>query len=391
MTKSMAGKATAEESGTGKKPLIMLLGMGDLSSRVLNMLLADPATNRVVLAGRDVEAARRRGNLARFTATNLGLIGEVDAVHIDLYDVDATAETLARVRPDIIFMGASLQSWRVITALPKETFEELDEAQFGPWLPMHLTLNHLLMRAVRASGTGARVVNAAFPDAVGPVLDKVGLAPTIGVGNVANIVPALTYGFAHLLGTDPADVELRLVAQHYFSHYVPRFGDAGKGAYHLSVRSGGVPAGEDIDHTAVFARLDGPLKRLGGIDGQLLTASSAARVVIGMATDSGILAHAPAPAGLPGGYPVRVGADGGTVDLDPSLPLDEAVRLNEVCQRADGIERIDDDGTVTFTEPEMAVMKRMIGYECRTMKLDDAAGWAEELAAKYRDFRKQFV
>ncbi|GAA0373910.1 hypothetical protein QZH56_10495 [Streptomyces olivoreticuli] len=374
-----------------KKPLIMVLGMGDLSTRLLNMLLGNPATNRVVLAGRDVETARRRGNLARFTATNLGLVGEVDAVHIDLYDVDATAETLARVRPDIIFMGASLQSWRVITGLPKETFEELDEAQFGPWLPMHLTLNHLLMRAVRASGTGAKVVNAAFPDAVGPVLDKVGLAPTIGVGNVANIVPALTYGFADVLGADPAGLELRLVAQHYFSHYVPRFGDAGKGAYHLSVRAGGRPVGEDIDHTTVFARLDGPLKRLGGIDGQLLTASSAARVLIGMATDSGVLAHAPAPAGLPGGYPVRVGAEGGTVDLDGSLTLDEAIRLNEDCQRADGIERIDDDGTVTFTEPEMAIMKRLIGYECRTMKLDDTAGWAEELGAKYRDFRKKFA
>ncbi|MER5635283.1 hypothetical protein [Streptomyces nitrosporeus] len=366
------------------KPLIMLLGMGDLSARVLTMLLGDPSTNRVVLAGRDTEAIRRRGNLALFTAANLGLHGTVDTVHVDLCDVDATAETLARVRPDIIFMGGSLQSWRVITTLPRDVFEELDEAQFGPWLPMHLSLNHLLMQAVRNSGTGAEVVNAAFPDAVGPVLGKVGLAPTIGVGNVANIVPALTLGAAHLLDAHPSDIELRLTAQHYFSHYVPRFGDAGKGAYHLAVTVRGRPA--ELDHHALFAQLDDRLKRIGGIDGQLLTASSAVRVLRGMATDSRVLAHAPAPGGLPGGYPVRVHRGGGTLDLPPGLEREEAVRLNEECQRADGIDRIDDEGTVYFAEAEMAVMKRLLGYECRSMKLGDVGEWAAELAAKYATF-----
>ena len=380
------GPAPATTRRATDNPLIMLVGMGDLSARVLTMLLGDPATNRVVLAGRDTETIRRRGNLALFAATNLGHHGSVDTVHMDLNDIDATAETLARVRPDIVFMGASLQSWRVITALPPKTFEELDEAQFGPWLPMHLTLNHLLMRAVRASGVPTRVVNAAFPDAVGPVLAKVGLAPDIGVGNVANIVPALTRGAAHLLGEHPADVELRLVAQHYFSHYVPRFGDAGKGAYRLDVRLKGGDTPADVDHPALFAQLDNRLKRLGGIDGQLLTASSAVRVLRGMATDSGVLAHAPAPGGLPGGYPVRVHRGGGTVDLPEGLTLKEAVTLNEDCQRADGIDRIDDDGTVYFAEPEMAVMKRMLGYDCPVMKLADCAGQADELARKYASF-----
>ncbi|MEU8521312.1 hypothetical protein [Streptomyces sp. NBC_01216] len=372
------------------KPLIMLVGMGDLSAKVLTMLLSDPATNRVVLAGRDTETIRRRGNLALFTATNLGHHGTVDTVRVDLRDVDATAQTLAEVRPDIIFMGGSLQSWRVITALPKDVFEKLDEAQFGPWLPMHLTLNHLLMRAVRDSGTDAKVVNASFPDAVGPVLDRVGLAPTVGVGNVANIVPALTLGAAHLLDARPADVELRLTAQHYFSHYVPRFGDAGRGAYHLSVRVAGRP-GAEVDHGALFAQLDRRLKRLGGIDGQLLTASSAVRVLRGLATDSGTLAHAPAPDGLPGGYPVRVHRDGAALDLPDGLGLAEAIRLNEECQRADGIDRIDQDGTVHFTEPEMAVMKRLLRYECQSMKLGDVSGWADELGTKYAAFAARYA
>lgn len=373
-----------------EKPLIMLVGMGDLSSKVLGLLLADTSTNRVVLAGRDLEALRRRGNLAKFTAANLGLHGEVNEVALDLWDVDATAETIAKVRPDIIFMGASLQSWRIITRLPRDAFEELDEAQLGPWLPMHLTLNHLLMRAVKISGTEPRVVNGAFPDAVGPVLDTVGLAPTIGAGNVANIIPALTDGFAHLAGCSPDRVQLRLVAQHYFSHYVPRFGNAGNSTYHLTTVVDGHDVGDTIDDTEVFAQLTGRLKRLGGIEGQLLTASSVVRILRGMAADSGVFAHAPAPGGLPGGYPVRVGRDGGTVDLADTITLDEAIAVNTACQRADGIESIDENGTVRFAEPEMAVMKRLLGYECTHMKLEESAEWADELGRKYEEFASMF-
>jgi hypothetical protein len=372
------------------QPLIMVVGMGDLSTRLLNMLLADPATSRLVLAGRDVDAIRRRANLARFAAMNLGVIGRTEVKHVDLNNVAATAEAIAEARPEIIFMGATLQSWRVITELPKEVFAELDEAQLGPWLPMHLTLNYLLMQAVRMSGVDTKVVNAAFPDAVGPVLAKVGLAPAIGIGNVANIIPALKCGFAHAAGADPADVELRLVAQHYFSHYVPRFGNSGDGAYHLTVRIRGEQVGDEIDHADVFRQLRTRLQRLGGLEGQLLTASSAMRVLSAMATDSKILAHAPAPNGLPGGYPVLVGRDGGVIDLDASLTIEEAIRINEAGQHADGIAHIDDEGTVTFTEPEMAVMKRMLGYECRTMKLSESAEWAHELDGKYRAFAAQY-
>ena len=377
-------------TGAAEKPRIMLVGNGNLTANLLSLLLLDPRTDRLVLAGRDLDACRRRANLARFAAHNLGSTAAPDVVALDLRDVDRTGETLATVKPDIIFMGATLQSWRRITELPKHAFEALDAAQFGPWLPMHLTLNHLLMRAVRQSGLPVRTVNAAFPDAVGPVLAKLGLAPTVGIGNVANIVPALTCSAASLLGVDVERVRIRLVAQHYFSHHVPRFGGAGRGRYALSIRVDGAPHPRPPPDEAIFAQLAGPLKRLGGVDGQLLTASSAARVVQGLAADVPTEAHAPSPGGLPGGYPVRLDRHGVSVDLDPGMSLEEAVAINEDCQRADGIDTIAEDGTVTFAEPEMAVMTKLMGYRCRTMAVADAAGWAEELGQKYSRFAASF-
>ncbi|MFE0176312.1 hypothetical protein ACFWZ2_28725 [Streptomyces sp. NPDC059002] len=124
---------------------------------------------------------------------NLGFFADLTSVRLDLWDIDASAEALERIRPDIVFMGASLQPWWHITQLPPEVFAELDQARFGPWLPMHLTLVHRLMQAVRSSGIQATVVNAAYPDAVGPVLAAAGLAPDLGIGDVANIVPGLAW------------------------------------------------------------------------------------------------------------------------------------------------------------------------------------------------------
>ncbi|ORE90589.1 hypothetical protein ATO4_21020 [Aurantimonas sp. 22II-16-19i] len=367
----------------------MLVGVGDLTTHVVNQLLAGPMTSRLVLAGRDPGALLRQANLARFTAANLGALSTIDVERVDLTEIDRTAETLERVRPDIIFMGASLQSWRRITELPKPVFTALDEAQFGPWLPMHLSLNYDLARAVRASGITARVVNAAFPDAVNPILAKAGLAPMAGIGNVANIVPALTFGVAHLTGRPPQTVRIRLVAQHYFSHLVPRTGHPGNGAYHLDVTDPRDDTPIAVDHAALFALLSGPLKRLGGVAGQLLTAASASRVIAGLCEAEPVAAHVPGPNGLPGGYPALVSRAGIRLDLPAGLSEQDAIAINERCQAADGIERIDADGTAWFTEREMAVMRRMLGYELRSMALADCADQARELAAAYAAFKAE--
>ncbi len=368
------------------QPRIMILGVGDLAHHVINQLLARPGTTRLILAGRDEAALRLRANLARYAAANCGLLAEIEVVRIDLEEIAQTAETLAAVQPDIIFMGASLQSWRRLTELPKAAFEELDEAQFGPWLPMHLSLNYNLMRSIRDAGIKPKVVNAAFPDAVNPILAQVGLAPDLGIGNVSNIIPGLTFAISSLTDIPADDLQVRLVSQHYFSHFVPRAGHKGNGDYHMSVtRCDGSPV--EVNHTAAFELLNGPFKRQGGVDGQLLTAGSATRVLAAMAEDRAVKAHVPGPSGLPGGYPVTISASGATLDLPTELSKDDAIAINERCQRADGIDAIASDGTVTYTDREMAIMRSMLGYSVKTMPLADTAAQATELAAKFAEFR----
>jgi hypothetical protein len=90
----------------------------------------------------------------------------------------------------------------------------------------------------------------------------------------------------------------------------------------------------------------------------------------------------PAPGGLPGGYPVRI--DGGSIELDlpPGLTRAEAVAFNEQMSRADGVERVDDDGTVYFTaacreavasvDPGLADPLPISDLEARAARLDAA-------------------
>ncbi len=83
------------------------------------------------------------------------------------------------------------------------------------------------------------MVNSAFPDACGPILKTRGLNPTVGIGNVANPVPAIRLGIADQLGIPLSDVKIYLACQHYVSHYIPRFGTAGGAPYYLRAFVGG--------------------------------------------------------------------------------------------------------------------------------------------------------
>ncbi len=65
--------------------------------------------------------------------------------------------------------------------------------------------------------------------------------------------------------------------------------------------------------------------------------------------------------GLPGGYPCVAGGGDLEVALPPGLTLADALAVNRDGQRADGIARIDDDGTVWLTARAQVGLKRAFG------------------------------
>jgi len=374
-----------------ERTTILLVGLGDLGGHVLEMLARVPGRRRIITADVNEEWGYRKTNLAAFGAAQLGYYPEITFTQLDLFNVDQTAETILACRPDIIYSTATLQSWWVIDTLPPGVFEELDQARIGPWIPMHLTLVHKLMQAVEQTGLDVKVINSSVPDVVNHVLDKVGLAPTIGIGNVANVVPPVRSSIAHQLGAVVEDVKVFFVAHHFVSHHIPRFGHSGGAPYYLKALLKGRDVTPELDMEEVLGDLPRRLRRPGGRQGHSLTASSALAVILAMANDSGDSTHAPGPNGLPGGYPVTVDAGGGQVTLPPDLDLDEAIRINEKGAWFDGIERIDDDGTIHFRDEQMRVMKDMLGYYVESMRVEESEACYRELDERYRAFAGQFA
>ena len=371
---------------------ILIVGQGVLASAVLDLLAQSEARTRIVIAARNLDRLQWRVNLARYTALNLGCEPVIEASPIDLMDGARSAALIASVAPDIIFNATTLHSWWVITQLPSTAFQRLDRARGGVWTPMHLVLIRRLMQAVRAADFKGAVVNASYPDVTHAALAAEGLSPLVGIGNVANAVPGLRLAAAHLLQADVAEIDVRFFAHHFLSYRMPSSGTTDGAPYHLTVyRDGKEVALDEGDHREIFALVAGRFRRVKGLAGQSVTASSATAVLNALADGGDRVVHAPGPLGLVGGYPVRFGNDGIAVDLPTGLSLEAAIAINRRCQTYDGIEDIDASGTVHFTPEAADVLKEELGYDCRQLPLEACEARAEELARKFAAYRDRIA
>ena len=132
-------------------------------------------------------------------------------------------------------------------------------------------------------------------------------------------------------------------------------------------------------------------RRLGGSQGAVLTAASAVTVIQALSSAVPCAVHAPGPLALIGGYPVQASAAGLEIDLPPGVTLEQAIEINEKAMWHDGIAEVRDDGSVRFSDPQMDIVSRMLGYDVREMKLTDSEACAEELGRRYAAFRQQFA
>jgi hypothetical protein len=361
---------------------ILFVGLGGLGSCLFDLITRLPGKLSFLVGGRNLVYLQQRTNLSRFAALQLGLSPEITCTQLDLSNIEQTAEIITQFQPDIIVCAATLQRTEAIHDLPAPLAAQLAAAQLGPRLPLHLTLIYRLMQAVNMTGHSTTVLNAVYPDVVGPVLSKVGLAPTTGIGDLANNIPALRYAIALQLGASLTSIDVRLVMARSISYRLSHM-EIKDAPLHMTVLLDGEDCTHLLDMKRILGMLHTELKRTGGTTGLLMTAASGAVMMNALMNHSGMITHAPGPNGLPGGYPVHVSRQGVEVMLPHNISLEKAFEINEAGLRLDGIERIDDDGTVYFAEQNMLIFKHLLGYECWRMPLAEVEEWAKELHAKY--------
>lgn len=370
------------------KPKLMLIGLGGLGSTTLEFLAREPSLGQIVACGRNERQGTARCNLARLGATAQGFVPDLRFLRMDLNDPGRVAEIVSREAPYLILSTASRQTWW-LPHLPTLGAGGLGRARFGVWLPIHLTLTLKLMQALRDADYRGIALTAPFPDVVNCVLGRLGLAPTCGVGNLDEIVPKVRLLAARLLGAAVDNVEIRLVAHHALQQVVfravsePAPSPAEVPPYFLRVYL----HGEDVTETVTAAELLlAPYPLPSGPAWSFLTAGSTVRLVRALLSDRETLLHAPAPHGLPGGYPVVVYR--GSVECAPieGLTATEAIGINERSHRFDGIERIEPDGTVAFCQEDVELMRRTLGYDCDRLPPAEAEPRAQELIERFREY-----
>lgn len=370
----------------GTPRTLLVIGSGVLAGNVLDLLAWHGFAGQLIVGSRNERSLLERTNLSRIAAYNQDRYPAISTRYLDLDDVDRSAETIADIKPDVIFNTASVQTYWRISALPRELFRELSTAGLGSWLPMHLSPALRLMTALRLIPLAPIVVNAAYPDAVNPALATRGLAPTAGIGNVMNVVPAVRHACALTLKAPVDEVCVRLVAHHYVSNRLPEFGDSGGAPFHLRVYWNERDVTDAIDVAQTLRLLPTQVRRTRGSAGMYVTASSAFAVLTALMSPDPVALHVPGPSGLPGGYPVRVSDQGVRLDLPDSCPRDMAVAINERGQIFDGVRSIEPDGRVVFTDHSVEVMNRMLHHRCAEFRVEDSHELAAELSARYRAY-----
>lgn len=367
-------------------PTIMLVGLGGLGSVVLELLAREEGLGHIVVGSRDATQGVARCNLARLGAIAQGCAPSISFVPLNLSDAGAVAEVVHSQAPDLILCTASMQAWWLPSLLPPEQAAAIRSARFGVWLPVHLALPLKLMRALRDASYRGVTLMAPFPDVVNCILGCIDLAPTCGVGNVAQMVPKVRLLAAERLGVPLDAVRVWMVAHHALWPVILGAPVDDIPPYFLRIEHGG----QDVTDTiGAEELLRAPYPRTSGPPSHFLTAGAIVRLIRAFFSPNGGLLHVPGPNGLPGGYPVIVG-DGG-VHLAPTqgLTLAGAIDINERSHRYDGIERIEADGTVVFCPAAVDVLRAELGYECYRLPPAESEERARELIARFREYAQR--
>ena len=355
---------------------LLLISLGQLNGHILEAAARSGGFAEIVVAGRDPTRGVRKTNQARIGGAIEGHYPAIRFVEIDVNRTSA-AGLLREVAPDVALAAPSMLPWWQLDRLTGAAAGAARAVPFAGWIACHLAPMLAVRRAWADSGLKSPWVGASYPDVVNAILHRSGSGPVCGVGNVDEVIPKVRFAVADETGCDPAAVKVSLVAQHALEYFV--------------YRETGMPAGE-APPFMLRAELDGQdvsgIARAGmfapfpipyELDFNLLTTSSALRLLPALAGHGMAHMHVPAPGGLPGGYPVRVDAGCVSLDLPAGWAIENALAGNLASLPWDGLQSIEPDGTVVFTDATARALFELTGECFESLAPNGASAMASKL------------
>lgn len=362
------------------KVVMITGGAGLVGSYAVEYLARIPGIDKIIIADKNEELGHTVMNNALIGASLHNFYPDIKFVKLDLYDEKQTADLIKEIQPRVILHSGTLLSSFYYIPLIKKKIKEIGIHSHlaGHTLAKDLVLIHKLMKAVRSSGVETGVVNLSFPDDTNPVLAKVSLSPTVGAGTIDLTVQGVKKAVAGRFNIPMNNISITMVA-----HHALRVNPPGIVPYYLRIRL----LDKDISNKFDLNELIAESNRITGIGARNnapMTAASAVKNVIRFLNDIGELSHAPGVGDMPGGVPVRITSKGAEMILPEDLTLEEARRINEEGMKMDGIERVENDGTVIFTEQAIRLLREILHLNWERMKLSEAGEMARELISAYK-------
>ena len=356
---------------------VLVSGVGALGTFAVELLARSPGVDRIVTMKRSPWTGPSRVSLTMLGAVFQGHAKPWHHYQVDLADTDAVADVLADERPDVIVHSATVQSPRRLMNADVEPRirDLLRRAGFGMWLPWHLLPATQLMTAIRAAGLDTAVVNASFPDVVNPALHaRFDHGPDAGAGNVEVCVAQIVRYMTDVESVVPERLRVSLVGSHALLGYGPDV------PHHLEVTIDGRDVTEQYDLATMLAWPE-PIQ-WSRVDDFSLFAASAVKNAVALLSSDMTRTHVSGARGLPGGYPSLIGGGRVELDLPESLDVDTAVAINQRAGAWDGIERIESDGTVVYTDGSSDAMVEL-GCPADPITFDGLEDRSRELSEFY--------
>lgn len=375
-------------NASNKIKKVLLIGTGNVGKHILEFAARSKKNIEWVIGDIDIDNARWACNNAQIGAAHHRLHPIFRPIKLDLFNSEKTIELLNKEKPDAIINCTVLHTWHLIRCLPEQIYAKISAAGLGAWLPCQLALSLSLSKSIKDAGLTTFYINTSLSCLTNPVMGKLNLAPTIGIGNIDLIAPAVLTYIAQQKNIDRSRIKTFQVCHHQHWVYPREAGYKPNAPYYLKILIDDMDVTSEFDTDTVMfesVKLYSP-----GVNFTTVSASSALKNLNAMLYNENLHTHSPGPNGLPGGYPVLLNKQGAEVVLPEDISLNDAIKMNEESGKLDSIEKIEDDGTVIFTDYAYQIMKETLGFNHQSFHAWDAKDLAFEQIACFNKLAKKY-
>lgn len=335
------------------KKMIVVVGLGSLAKKLIIELYRELGQSITITVISRSESAESWCETMRLVYNKAITYICGDALNEDFLD-----EVFTNLNPYLILQTASLLS---PFCLANHKLSDLGrKAGFGLMLPAQLAVARAVSRSAKNVCPEAKVVNCSFPDIVNPILSKLGYAPYCGIGN-AGIVQ---YLIEKKLKINSNVVDLKVFAHHIHAISILKSYPI-QGLENPKIYING----EHVEWKEVHCDYKAPFT---GEEINMITTASSIDLLSALIDDSRVChTSVSGPFGKLGGWPVSI-KKGQMQIVENTISKEKEIDgFYRECTRFDGIESIQEDGSVIFSNIFKNHVKDFSSELCEPLKMDD--------------------